>query len=313
MPVPSKTPWTSSGAALTETRHRSSRPAVPRRADSATKRPPATSASTSALPRRWPIFRSAAGKRASSASCTARGVTPSNSSPSRKSSLNGGRARIHASSELARCETRVFELGLRRRRTRRRALRCGRVPVIEIYLRRLPRAFFGFEVGIVARETAQTRHETVWKESEEGVVVLHGFVVTPPLHGDAVLRARQLILEPQEVLVGFQLRIVLHDHEQTAKSGIKLYIGGNLLRRRMRGKQGGARLGNFAEDYLLLHRDALHRLHQVGNQIRAALQHDIHLRPRRIHRFALHRHLISAVDERTAEQQSHQCQNEQDH
>ena len=59
----------------TATPRRSSRRAAPPPASSATRRRPATSASTSASPRRWPTSRSAAGRTASSASCTARGAT----------------------------------------------------------------------------------------------------------------------------------------------------------------------------------------------------------------------------------------------
>jgi len=53
-----------------------------------------------------------------------------------------------------------------------------------------------------------------------------------------------------------------------------------------------------------LHGNTLHRLHQVGNQIRAALQHDIYLRPRGIYGFPFYGHLIPAADERTPEYQS---------
>jgi malonate-semialdehyde dehydrogenase (acetylating) / methylmalonate-semialdehyde dehydrogenase len=54
------------------------------RGGSVTKRPPGISESTSALPRPWLISRSADGKTASSASCTAKAVTPSSSIPKRK-------------------------------------------------------------------------------------------------------------------------------------------------------------------------------------------------------------------------------------
>src|SRR4051812_3046810 len=56
------------------------------------KRRQATSASTSASQRRWRIFRSAVGRTASSACCTARGATASSSIRTRKSWSSGGRA-----------------------------------------------------------------------------------------------------------------------------------------------------------------------------------------------------------------------------
>src|SRR5947209_1791391 len=56
----------------------------------------ATSASTSAWPRRWPSSRSLAGRTASSAICTPRDVTPSNSTRKRRLSLNAGPKSGHA-------------------------------------------------------------------------------------------------------------------------------------------------------------------------------------------------------------------------
>src|SRR5437763_1447885 len=70
------------------------------RADSATKRLQGISESISAWPRRWPISPSAAGRRVSSASFTAKGATPLNSSPNRRSSWSAGRDRRHASFSL---------------------------------------------------------------------------------------------------------------------------------------------------------------------------------------------------------------------
>src|SRR5438309_1314697 len=73
--------------------------AAPPRASSVTRSPPATSASTLASLHRWPISRSAAGKKVSLAFSTARAATPSNFSPNQRSSLSAGRARKPASSE----------------------------------------------------------------------------------------------------------------------------------------------------------------------------------------------------------------------
>src|SRR6267142_206139 len=81
----------------------------------------------------------------------------------------------------------------------------------------------------------------------------------------------------------------------------------------MRAQQGGTRLGNITEDNLLLHSKTLHSLHQVGNQVRAALQNDIHLRPRGIYGFSFYGHLIPAADERASEHQSNHSKDDQDH
>src|SRR2546429_8567892 len=93
-------PWNFFAVVLMATRRRCSPQAAQRRADSATKRLQGISESISAWPRRWPISPSAAGRRVSSAFFTAKGATPLNSSPNRRSSWSAGRDRRHASFSL---------------------------------------------------------------------------------------------------------------------------------------------------------------------------------------------------------------------
>ena len=71
------------------------------RASSATRRRPATSASTSASPRPWPSSRSAGGAAASSARCTPRASTRSSSSRRPRSWSSGGWGSGRGSSETA--------------------------------------------------------------------------------------------------------------------------------------------------------------------------------------------------------------------
>src|SRR5467141_1460558 len=97
MPIRLTTPWNFCAAAPTATKPRFSPPAVPPPANSATRPRRGISASISASPLPWPISPSAAGKRVSSASFTARAATPSNFLPNPKLSSSAGRARRHAS------------------------------------------------------------------------------------------------------------------------------------------------------------------------------------------------------------------------
>ena len=60
---------------------------------------------------------------------------------------------------------------------------------------------------------------------------------------------------------------------------LELRVRGDSLGRSLRAEQRGARFGNVPEDSLLLRRVSLHRLHQIGDQIGASLQHHVHLRP----------------------------------
>ena len=131
------------------------------------------------------------------------------------------------------------------------------------------------------------------------VVVLQCLVVALSFDGDAVFGAGELILQAQEVFVGFKLRIILHNREQPSKCTVELLVGCNLLLRRAGRKQCRAGLGNIAENLLLLLRITLHSLDQIRNQVSTALQHDVHLRPCRLNRLVFtdqrvaHAHVLS--------------------
>src|SRR6266850_219669 len=101
-PIRLMKPWNFCAAAPTVTRPRFSPPAVPPPANSATRPPRGISASILVSPHRWPISHSVDGKKASSEFFTAKGATPSNSSPNPKSSSSAGRARKRASSRRGR-------------------------------------------------------------------------------------------------------------------------------------------------------------------------------------------------------------------
>src|SRR6266481_204338 len=111
-PIPSMKRWIFSAAAPTATKPRSSPPAVPPRANFATRPPREISASISASPPRWPISHSADGKKVSSASFTGRDATPLNFSPNPKSWSSAGHARKRASSELPLMITKPLHLDM---------------------------------------------------------------------------------------------------------------------------------------------------------------------------------------------------------
>ena len=112
-----------------------------------------------------------------------------------------------------------------------------RVGRSKTHLGSLPRAFFRLEIGVVTREAAHARHQTVREQHNKCVVVLHHLVITAALHGNAIFRARQFVLQAKEVLVGFQNRIIFHDQEQPPQSSVQLLVGGDFIRGRPRRKQ----------------------------------------------------------------------------
>src|SRR5437660_11996960 len=97
--------------------------------------------------------------------------------------------------------------GLCRRLLRCRSRRRWRVGSSETNFGNLPRAFFRFEVSVVAREPAHSRHQTVREERNERVVILHSLIVAAALHGDAMLCSRQLVLQSQNIVIRFTLRL----------------------------------------------------------------------------------------------------------
>ena len=116
-------------------------------------------------------------------------------------------------------------------------------------------------------------------------------------------RAGQLVLQPQEILVGFQLRIVFNDGQQSAEGAVELAVGGDFVLRCLGAHQCGSGRGDVVEDGLLLCGISFHRLDEVGNQVGAPLQNNVHLRPLGFHCFVFHYHLIAAADIHPAENQ----------
>src|SRR6185369_12915979 len=68
------------------------------------------------------------------------------------------------------------------------------------------------------------------------VVVGDGVVVVLPRETDLVLRRRQLLLQAQDVLVGLELRVVLHQGEEAPHGAAEGVLGGD-------GLAGGTRRG----------------------------------------------------------------------
>ena len=81
-------------------------------------------------------------------------------------------------------------------------------------------------------------------------------------------------MQPNKVLIGLELRVGLDDGEQPTHGTRQLRVGvGHLLRVvRLHGAdQPGVCLRDLGENVLLVLGIALHRVHEVGNEIGAAL------------------------------------------
>src|SRR5947209_8263096 len=134
--------------------------------------------------------------------------------------------------------------------------------------------------------------DEVRRERLAADVVLHdGVVVALAGERDAVLGARQLFLDRQHVLVRLELRVGLDHREEPAERArqprLRLREPAHRLGaargagRALRGLHGArARRDDGIERLALVRHVTLGRLHQVGNEVVAALALDVGLRER---------------------------------
>ena len=136
--------------------------------------------------------------------------------------------------------------------------------------------------------------------AHRGVIGLHRFNVAVARHGDAVFRAFQLFLQFQEIGVGLQFWVFLHHHHQFRQGagqaalriaeGFQLLLIGGSVARQLYRAHFGARFGDFGQHFFFMLGIALHRGHQIGHQIGAALVLVHNLRPSSIGRLVLALH-----------------------
>ena len=116
--------------------------------------------------------------------------------------------------------------------------------------------------------------------------VEHDIIISLSRVRDLIFRGRQLFLQLEHVLVGLQLRIVLHHRQQLAHPGRDLS-----LRRHSRGlvrrvHRLGARLDHLRQRVALELHVAFDGFDQVGDQVMPALQLYVDLPPRIIYLIA---------------------------
>src|SRR2546428_146238 len=125
----------------------------------------------------------------------------------------------------------------------------GRGAELELHRRCLLRPGRGLEVRLLL-EAHHPGEEGRGEALPRGVVLLRLLVEAHALDRDAVLRALELRLEVAEVLVGLQVRIALHDHEQTGERA------GQRVLRGLPFREGGGVAGDAATTLRLAHTGA---------------------------------------------------------
>src|SRR5258708_5613353 len=167
---------------------------------------------------------------------------------------------------------------------------------IEVHVRCLAGAWGAAEVGL-RLEPAHARRDAAGEAAHGHVELLGPLVVSHALDGDAVLGALELRLQRQEVLIGLQFWIALRDDDESRDGAPEALLRGGILRHGVlviRQLRGGARLARRHDLHLADSRTrlddslqgrllevggALYRMHEVGDQVKAALILALNLRP----------------------------------
>ncbi len=145
------------------------------------------------------------------------------------------------------------------------------------------------------------------KGAQLRVVLPHRLDVVAARHCDAVLRAFELRLQREKILVRFEIGIALRNRQQPSERAgeLRLRVLKALERFRIVDDIGRnlhlnlgcprARVDHFLEHLPLLRGVALHRLDQIGNEIGAALVLIEHVRPFRLGRFVITGNVVDAA------------------
>ena len=125
---------------------------------------------------------------------------------------------------------------------------------------------------------------------------------------DAVFGTGEFVLETEEAFVRLQFGIVFRDGEQAAESGGQGGVGfGFLLHGRGSG-ESAAGVGDVGEDFFLVGGVALHGGDQVRDQVVAALEVRVDVRPCLVHVFIQGDQRVALPDDVAAAEKHDHCQ-----
>src|SRR5262249_30116132 len=124
---------------------------------------------------------------------------------------------------------------------------------------------------ISSLETEQPPDQHRRKPLECSIVIKHCLVVIGSSDVNTVLCAGELILEILEILVSFQVRVVLRKSQQPAERPAKLIVSRSLTFRRLGVQETRARLSYVAENLFFVFCVTLYGVDQIRYQVRAPL------------------------------------------
>lgn len=173
----------------------------------------------------------------------------------------------------------------------RRGLRWGRSLLHEVWLRAVAEVrsrpgalIFQFEI-LFRVEGTEFRRDITGEHLDCGVVLTHVRIIEPARSSDPVFRFHYFFLRLQEVLVALQLRVLFLHHDHAANRARELTFGlplGPMANVGVTARLYGScpRLGNLHQGGILGPSCLLDHMHHVFQQVVAALQFNINLRPR---------------------------------
>ncbi len=131
------------------------------------------------------------------------------------------------------------------------------------------------------RKAADAGDQIAREGLHQHVLIAHGAVVIAPRHLQFVFQIAEIALQLEEIAAGFQIGIILRQREQPAERGRQRAFGLRALRdvalrQRLRRR---AHLGHLFQHAALVRRIAFDGLHQIADEVGAALELDVDAAP----------------------------------
>jgi hypothetical protein len=176
----------------------------------------------------------------------------------------------------------------------------------EVDLRGFAVGRISLEVLIPVMEAGHIRPDAIGELANVDVVVLEDLVVALAFDGDAVFGSGQLIGEPGELLVALQVGVLLLEPEERPKGDVELGVGVDVACVVSAcGENAGAGIGDVGQDSRLFGDVAFDRCDKVGDEVEAALLHDVDLREGLVDCFILLHQRIFRADVAASYKEEH--------
>ena len=143
--------------------------------------------------------------------------------------------------------------------------------LFEIHFRDFPRTLVDFKVFLLL-ETHSSGNGRCGEPSNLGVEYPDGIVVALSCNCYAVFCSCKLILEPDEIDIGFQVGIAFNDDQQPAQGALQLIVPLGSFPNGLGTRKFCPCFGYLGKYFLLLCRIPLYRSDEIGDEVVSPLQ-----------------------------------------